>query len=106
MSQVQITPASLPIKVGLVGYGMAGRTFHAPLIQASPELELTAVVSRHAERILSDLPGVEVLSRLEYLLERHDIDLIVIATPNEAHLPTQGRRSTQESTSSWTSLSR
>ncbi|MDN6297810.1 MAG: oxidoreductase [Halomonas sp.] len=90
MSQVQITPASLPIKVGLVGYGMAGRTFHAPLIQASPELELTAVVSRHAERILSDLPGVEVLSRLEYLLERHDIDLIVIATPNEAHFANAG----------------
>lgn len=90
MPTTQITPVSGTIKVGLVGYGMAGRTFHAPLIQASPELELTAVVSRNAERVLSDLPGVEVLSRLEYLLERHDIDLVVIATPNEAHFANAG----------------
>ncbi|MDN6179835.1 MAG: oxidoreductase [Halomonas subglaciescola] len=67
---------------------MAGRTFHAPLIQACTELDLTAVVSRNAERVLRDLPGVEVLRRLEDLLERDAIDLVVIATPNATHFDT------------------
>jgi predicted dehydrogenase len=90
MSEAQIAPVSETIKVGLVGYGMAGRTLHAPLIQASAGLELTAVVSRNTERVLGDLPDVEVMSRLEYLLERDDIDLVVIATPNDAHFANAG----------------
>ncbi|MBB3189628.1 oxidoreductase [Halomonas cerina] len=75
------------LSVGLVGYGMAGRTFHAPLIQAAPGLELTVVVTGDASRVQADFPEVEVLSRLPLLLARRDIDLVVIATPNELHFP-------------------
>ncbi|QFU02622.1 putative oxidoreductase YdgJ [Halomonas sp. THAF5a] len=75
------------IGVGLVGFGLAGRTFHAPLIQASPSLELNAVVSRDAERVGADLPAVEVLPKAAALFARRDIDLVVIATPNETHFP-------------------
>lgn len=85
MSAEQIASVSGTLKVGLVGYGMAGRTFHAPLIQAEPGLEITTVVSSNAERVSNDLPNVEVVSRLDYLLARDDIDLVVIATPNDAH---------------------
>lgn len=85
MSEAISTLAADKIKVGLVGYGMAGRTFHAPLIQADSGLELAAVVSSHPERVQGDLPDVEVVSRLEHLLERDNIDLVVIATPNDAH---------------------
>jgi len=75
------------LSVGLVGYGMAGRTFHAPLIQAAPGLELAAVVSRQAERVQADHPEVEVLSKAAQLFARRDIDLVVIATPNDTHFP-------------------
>ncbi|MDI5986233.1 oxidoreductase [Halomonas sp. M4R5S39] len=75
------------LNVGLVGYGMAGRTFHAPLLLATPGLELTAVVSGDAERVRADLPEVEVLSRAPALFARPDIDLVVIATPNDTHFP-------------------
>ncbi|MGM0983686.1 MAG: oxidoreductase [Pseudomonadota bacterium] len=75
------------LNVGLVGYGMAGRTFHAPLIQAAPGLELTAVVSGNAERVQTDYPEVEVLPKAAQLFARRDIDLVVIATPNDTHFP-------------------
>ncbi|PXX99884.1 oxidoreductase [Halomonas sp. LBP4] len=75
------------LSVGLVGYGMAGRTFHAPLIQSAPGLELTAVVSRDAERVHADLPEVAVVDKAARLFARADIDLVVIATPNDTHFP-------------------
>ncbi|WP_108445813.1 oxidoreductase [Halomonas denitrificans] len=75
------------LSVGLVGYGTAGRTFHAPLIQAAPGLELSGVVSTHPERVQADHPSLEVLPKLAQLLARRDIDLVVIATPNETHFP-------------------
>lgn len=73
--------------VGLIGFGTAGRIFHAPLIQATPGLELLAVVSSSAERVHASLPEVEVLSKPPALLARSDIDLVVIASPNQTHYP-------------------
>ncbi|MGQ7245824.1 oxidoreductase [Halomonas sp. V046] len=75
------------LNVGLVGYGMAAKTFHAPLIQAAPWLELAAVVSSSPDRVQADWPEVEVVGKLNELLERRHIDLVVIATPNEFHFP-------------------
>ncbi|KAA0012661.1 oxidoreductase [Billgrantia pellis] len=71
--------------VGLIGFGIAGRVFHAPLIQATPGLELLAVASSSAEKVHEALPGVEVLPRATELMSRPDIDLVVIASPNETH---------------------
>ncbi|MEE3215910.1 MAG: oxidoreductase [Pseudomonadota bacterium] len=73
------------LNVGLVGYGMASRTFHAPLIQAAPGLELTAVVSSDASKVLNELPDVTVHGKLSELLDVRHVDLVVIATPNEQH---------------------
>ncbi|NIC06786.1 oxidoreductase [Billgrantia bachuensis] len=73
--------------VGLIGFGTAGRIFHAPLIQATPGLELLAVVSSSAERVHETLPEVEVLPKAAALFARSDIDLVVIASPNETHYP-------------------
>ena len=75
------------LSVGLVGYGQAGQVFHAPLIQATEGLELVAVVSGDAERVHADLPEVEVLAKAPALFARRDIDLVVIATPNDTHFP-------------------
>jgi predicted dehydrogenase len=72
-------------RVGLIGYGYAGKTFHAPLIQAIPGLDLSAVASSDAARIHRDLPQVEVMSDPSQLIASDAIDLVVIATPNATH---------------------
>ena len=77
--------ANDPIGVAVVGYGLAGQTFHAPLIAATPGLRLTAVVSSRPEAVHADLPQVEVLPDLNAALAREDIRLIVVATPDALH---------------------
>ncbi|HDZ47321.1 hypothetical protein LCGC14_0029470 [marine sediment metagenome] len=73
------------INVGLVGYGFASQTFHAPLIQATEGLDLVAVSSSDAAKVQAALPNVEVESQALALCKRDDIDLIVIPTPNDTH---------------------
>ena len=75
------------LKVGLIGYGYAGQTFHAPLIRATEGLLLAAVASSDPAKVQASLgSGVAVLTP-KALIERDDIDLVVIATPNELHHP-------------------
>jgi predicted dehydrogenase len=74
-----------PIGVAVLGYGLAGQTFHAPLIRATPGLALCAVVSSRPEAVHADLPEVEVLPDLDAALARADIGLIVVATPDALH---------------------
>lgn len=74
-----------PVRAALVGFGYAGRTFHAPLITASPDLRLSAVVSRQAEAVAEAWPGVRVLASYDQALADSAIDLIVLATPNDLH---------------------
>lgn len=76
-----------PLKVGLVGYGFAGQTFHAPVLAGAGGLELAAVASSNPARVQADWPDVAVEASSEALLARADIDLVVIAAPNEAHHP-------------------
>lgn len=75
------------LRVGLVGYGYAGKTFHAPLIRAVEGLDLVAVVSGQADKVRADLAEVAVYPTLDGLLEQGQVDLIVIATPNDTHAP-------------------
>jgi predicted dehydrogenase len=77
---------SNPIRVGLIGYGFAGKTFHAPLIRTVPGLALTVVGSSRPEAVHADLPDVEVCPA-EDVIARRDVDLVVVATPNESHFP-------------------
>jgi len=78
---------STPLRVGLIGYGYAGKTFHAPLISAVPSLALVAVCSSDAAKVHADWPGVTVHATPAELIMRDDIDLVVIATPNDTHHP-------------------
>ncbi|MDP3676813.1 MAG: oxidoreductase [Novosphingobium sp.] len=79
--------ATAPVRVALVGYGLAGREFHAPLIGATQGLALTAVVSSQADRIAAELPGVAILADLAVALADPSIDLVVIASPDQFHAP-------------------
>lgn len=75
------------LRVGLIGYGYAGKTFHAPLIAAVPGLQLAVVASRDAARVHADFPAAEVLADPQALPTRADLDLVVIASPNDSHFP-------------------
>lgn len=76
---------TFPVRAALVGFGYAGRTFHAPLIAACPDLRLEAVVSRQAEAIVPVWPDVRVLAAFDDVLADPAIDLVVLATPNDLH---------------------
>jgi predicted dehydrogenase len=78
---------TIPIRVALVGYGLAGKAFHAPLIRATTGLELAIVVSSRADEISTCLPGVAILQNFDDALEDPTIDLVVIATPDDLHAP-------------------
>ena len=69
----------------LVGYGNAGRIFHAPLIQGVPGLVLAAVVSSRAEAVHADWPQLRVLAQLEHALALPEVALVVIASGNDSH---------------------
>ena len=76
-----------PLRVGLIGYGYVGRTFHAPLISSVPGFDLTTVASSRPAAVLADLPGVEVIADPLTVATDPNLDLIVIASPNESHYP-------------------
>lgn len=78
------------IKVGLVGYGLGGKVFHAPLIHLAPDLELYAVCSRSEEKqalAKADYPNIKTYSDFDALLNDADVDLVVLATPHDTHAP-------------------
>lgn len=75
------------IRVGLVGFGMAGRVFHAPLISSVEGLELAAVVERTTNEAAERYPGITTYRSVEELLADASIKLIVVATPNGTHFP-------------------
>ena len=77
------------VRTALVGYGMAGREIHAPLLRETPGLRVTYVVTGNAERAeaaRAELPGVTVVSTAEEVWAvADDIDLAVLASPNAVH---------------------
>jgi predicted dehydrogenase len=75
------------IDVGLIGFGLAGRAFHAPVIRATPGLRLAAILQRHGNEAAEKYPDVRVVRSVEEFLNIRDIRLVVIATPNETHAP-------------------
>jgi scyllo-inositol 2-dehydrogenase (NADP+) len=76
---------SAAIDVGLVGFGLAGRAFHAPVINAVPGLRLAAIVQRHGSEAANSYPDARIVRSLDELLAIPTIRLVVIATPNETH---------------------
>jgi predicted dehydrogenase len=77
----------MTLRVGLAGYGLAGRFFHAPLLKGCG-LDLVAVLTTNPERIAhvnSDYPDAVVVSDMSELLA-HDLDLVVVASVNSVHV--------------------
>lgn len=78
--------APAPIRVGLIGYGVAGRVFHAPLLAADPAFELTAVVTSQAARLHADHQDASAVADVDTLLAHPGIDLVVVASPTPLHV--------------------
>ena len=77
------------LRVGLVGFGLAGRVFHAPLINSTAGLHLTGVVTNdpaRREQARTEYPQVTLHDDLGTLLAA-GVDLVVVATPNRSHVP-------------------
>lgn len=75
------------IRVGLVGFGLAGRVFHAPLVSSVEGLELAAVVERSTDKAAARYPGITTYRTVDELLADASIKLVVVATPNATHYP-------------------
>jgi scyllo-inositol 2-dehydrogenase (NADP+) len=75
-----------PIRVGIIGYGLAGAWFHAPLISVDPAFTLAAIATSRAAEVARDWPGARVLS-VDALLADPALELIIIASPNDTHGP-------------------
>lgn len=73
------------LKVGLVGYGFAGATFHAPLIGYSGRTEVSAIASSQTEAAAKAWPQARIVADIDGLLADSAIECIVIATPNDTH---------------------
>ena len=78
----------MKLRVGIAGYGLAGRSFHAPILSAT-NFEVTTILTnndvrkRHAKE---DYPNAKIVSNIEELCSQ-ELDLVVIASGNQAHLP-------------------
>jgi len=75
------------IRVGLVGFGLAGKVFHAPYVSAVEGLELAAIVERSTRNAEAAYSGIVTYPSLEAMLEDTTLELIVVGTPNATHVP-------------------
>jgi predicted dehydrogenase len=80
-----MTASDAPIGCAIIGYGLAGQTFHAPLIAATPGLDLRTIVSSRPEAVRADWPGVRIVPDLGSVLADPGIGVVVIATPDVLH---------------------
>src|SRR5271168_404999 len=73
------------VQVGLIGFGLAGQAFHAPVIRGVPGMHLACILERSGTRAREKYPDVRVARTLEELLADKEIQLCVVATPNDSH---------------------
>lgn len=73
------------VRAGLIGFGFAGRTFHAPVITAAEGIELAAIVQRSGDEAAIRYPNVRVYRDVCELYTDSAIDLVVVATPSTDH---------------------
>ena len=82
---------SADLRVGLIGYGLAGRVFHAPLVASTPGLRLAAIVTGDAGRqgrARGDHAGAHVVATTDALWAMApELDVVVVASPNATHAP-------------------
>jgi scyllo-inositol 2-dehydrogenase (NADP+) len=76
-----------PIRVGVVGYGMAAKVMHLPFITTMKEYKLVMVLERHRSDSREKYPGIKLVRDIDEMVADPELDLIVITTPNDTHFP-------------------
>ncbi len=82
--------SSSDIGIGLAGYGLAGRLFHAPYIDAVDGLRIRAISTSNPDRraqATAEHPDADVVGSVDALLAHPDVEVVVVATPNRLHAP-------------------
>jgi len=73
------------VRVGLIGFGLAGQAFHAPMIRGVEGMELACVLERHTNNARARYPEVRIARSFDEMLSDKSINVIVVATPNDTH---------------------
>lgn len=73
------------VKVGIIGFGLSGKVFHASLLKEHAGYEVTSVSSSRADDVHQFLPGVKVYGSASELIASNDVDLVINAAPNAQH---------------------
>ncbi|HLJ69629.1 MAG TPA: Gfo/Idh/MocA family oxidoreductase [Chloroflexota bacterium] len=80
-----------PLNVAIVGYGLAGSVFHAPLIASTRGMSVAAIVTANPgrrQRAGRDFPEARVLDTADEIWnDAAHVDLVVVASPNRYHAP-------------------
>lgn len=75
------------IRVGIIGFGLSGRVFHAQVLRSVAGFEIASVVTSREEEVRKEFPAATVVATADELIADPMIDLVVITTPNELHAP-------------------
>ena len=73
------------IRAGLIGFGLGGRVFHAPLLSSVEGIELAAIVERTTNHAAERYPGITTYRSVDAMLADSSLALIVVTTPNDSH---------------------
>jgi scyllo-inositol 2-dehydrogenase (NADP+) len=73
------------VRVGVIGFGLAGQAFHAPMIRGLAGMELACILERHTNNAKQRYPEVRIARTLEEMLSDKTINLVAVATPNDSH---------------------
>ena len=77
--------ADREIGVGIIGFGLGGRVFHAPFVNAVSGLRLAAILQRKGDEAARAYPAAQIVRSLDEMLANRAIELIVVTTPNATH---------------------
>ena len=91
MSSSDAEPMAKTLRVAIIGYGLAGAVFHAPLVTSTPGMTVAAIVTSQParqERAQREFPTAKVLPTADDLWrDSSAYDLVVVAAPNRTHVP-------------------
>jgi predicted dehydrogenase len=77
--------ADREIGVGVIGFGLGGRVFHAPFVNAVTGLRLVSIMQRSGDAAAKAYPATKIARSVEELLADRSIELVVVTTPNATH---------------------
>jgi len=76
-----------PVNTALLSYGMSGEVFHAPLLMANSQFNLSSVVQRKSDSAQKHYPSIKVIRTVDEVFQDSSIELVIVNTPNETHFP-------------------